>query len=500
MRRQRREARRHGGVRLHPARGPRGPLLLQGLRCGLQQGPEALPREARRREEVVVRVGLPAPDFDLPCAIPAHGGSVTFGRSRLRDHCGRWLAVLFYPRDFSLVCPTELTGASARIDEFRANDCDVVGISVDAPDVHAKWLATPQHAGGVEGLAFPLASDVGGGVARAFGVLDEERGVALRGLFLIDPDGRLQCHVVLPLTVGRGTDETLRVLSALRTGGLCPVDWRAGREAIDVEAQMQPGRVVSRYRIEAPLGSGGNAYVFRARDIALDRVVALKVFRPGAKATVGTMIEEARLAAALAHPNICTIYDVDDSEGIPLLAMECLGGVTLARRIAAKDLAPTEAARALIGIASGLAAAHARHIVHGDLKPGNVMVLPGGAAKVLDFGLARRADPRDLDQTRPGPTSGTPRYMSPERFRGHPTTGAADVFAFGVIAWECFTLRPAFAGTAIGQILRAINDVDPAAMAADLPEPWAGIVQRALQPDPAARTVTMAEIEELAGG
>lgn len=448
----------------------------------------------------MLRVGLPAPDFDLPCAIPAHGGSVTFGRSRLRDHHGRWLAVLFYPRDFSLVCPTELTGASARIDEFLAHDCDVVGVSVDAPDVHAKWLATPQHVGGVEGLAFPLASDVGGAVARAFGVFDEERGVALRGLFLIDPEGRVQCQVVLPLTVGRGTDETLRVLSALRTGGLCPVDWRAGRSPVDVEAQMQPGRVVSRYRIEAPLGSGGSAHVFRARDIALDRVVALKVFRAGARATVATMIEEARLAAALAHPNICTIYDVDDSEGIPLLAMECLTGTTLARRISSKDLGPADAARVLTGVAAGLAAAHARHIVHGDLKPGNVMVLPGGAAKILDFGLARRADPRDLDRTRPEPTSGTPRYMAPERFRGHPTTGAADVFAFGVIVWESFTHRSAFPGTAIGQILRAIADVNPAALAADLPAPWDEIVRRALQPDPAARTVTMAEIEGMLGG
>lgn len=439
------------------------------------------------------RVGHPAPDLDLPCANPGGG----YGRMRLADRRGNWVAVIFYPRDFSMVCPTELTGASARIDEFRAHGCDVVGVSVDPPEVHAKWMETPQHEGGVQGLAFPLASDGDGAVARRWGVWDDARGVALRGLFLIDPEGRLQAQTVLPLTVGRSTDETLRLLAALRTGGLCPVDWRGGAE-IDVEAQLRPGRVVGRWKIEAPLGSGGFAHVFRARDLALDRVVALKVFRPRSKGTVAAMISEARLAASLQHPNVCTIFDVDDGEGVPLLAMECLEGTTLARRLSSNDLGPAEASRVLRGIASGLAAAHAKCVVHGDLKPGNVMVLPGGHAKILDFGLARRANPADLDRTRQGPTSGTPRYMAPERFRGRPTTGAADVFAFGAIVVEAFTMRPAFAGTSVADLIRSVTAVDPAAHAASVPGPWSSIVRRALAPDPEQRTITMSEIATIA--
>src|SRR4051794_23717694 len=97
----------------------------------------------------VVRVGLKAPEFELECALPG-GGTQTF---RLAEKRGRWVALVFYPRDFSMVCPTELTGASARIEEFRAMECDPVGISIDPVDVHAHWLATPQHEGGVQGLA-----------------------------------------------------------------------------------------------------------------------------------------------------------------------------------------------------------------------------------------------------------------------------------------------------------------------------------------------------------
>ena len=440
------------------------------------------------------RVGLPAPGFDLPCAMP--GG--TFGRARLGDHRGRWTAVVFYPRDFSMVCPTELTGASARIDDFSAQDCDLIGISVDPPEVHARWMTTPQHAGGVEGLQFPLASDVGGAVARSYGVLDEERGVALRGLFLVDPEGLLQCQMVMPLTVGRSTDETLRVLAALRTGGLCPVNWRVGGAAIDIESVLHEGRVVGRYRIETPLGSGGYAHVFRARDLVLDRIVALKVFRPQSKGTMQTMIAEARLAASLSHPNVCTIYDVDDGEGVPLLTMECLEGITLSRRILSRDIPPAEAARIVSGLAAGLAAAHARHVIHGDLMPGNGMVLPGGFAKILDFGLARRIDPSDLDAAGAGPTSGTPRYMAPERFRGRQVTGASDVFAFGVIAYETFRQEPAFAGTTIPDLIRAVSALDPDHLAGGVPAPWDDVIRRALVSDPAARTITMREIAEIA--
>ncbi len=442
--------------------------------------------------EETLRVGLPAPNFDLPVALP--GGQRD--RATLAGYRGRWLALLFYPRDFSMVCPTELTGTSARIADFSALGCEVLAVSVDSVEIHASWLRTPQADGGVAGLAFPLASDEKAVVMRRYGVFDEERGVGLRGLFLVDPNGILQCQTVLPLTVGRGTDETLRVLAALQTGGLCPLDWRQGATAVPLEDQLRPGRVVSRYRIEASLGSGGFATVFRARDIGLDRVVALKVFRPGSRQTVTAMLEEARLAAALTHPNVCAVYAVDDSEGVPLIAMEHLEGQTMSRLLYDKRLGPADAVRVLGGIAAGLAAAHERHVVHGDLKPGNVIVTREGHAKIVDFGLARRASPTELGHTHESRTSGTPRYMAPERFRGHPVTGASDVFAFGLMAYEAFAQRPALPGSTVQDLVRQILSLDGPRLAAELPPPFDDLVRRSLALAPEARTITMREIAD----
>ncbi len=177
------------------------------------------------------KVGQPAPAFDMPSTknIEKLDENV-----RLDDYNGRWLVLLFYPLDFTFVCPTELTSFSDRYDDFEGIGAAVVGVSTDSVHSHRAWLKTPRDKGGVEGLRYPLASDITKSVARDYGVLIEDKGVALRGLFVIDPEGVLRYAVIHDLNVGRSADETLRVIQALQTGGLCQADWRPGQETLKV--------------------------------------------------------------------------------------------------------------------------------------------------------------------------------------------------------------------------------------------------------------------------
>jgi len=177
------------------------------------------------------KVGQPAPSFDMPSTknIEKLNENVQFD-----DYKGRWLVLLFYPLDFTFVCPTELTSFSDRYEDFEGIGAAVIGVSTDSVHSHRAWLKTPRDKGGVEGLRYPLASDITKTVARDYGVLIEDKGVALRGLFVIDPEGTLRYAVVHDLNVGRSADETLRVIQALQTGGLCQADWRPGQETLKV--------------------------------------------------------------------------------------------------------------------------------------------------------------------------------------------------------------------------------------------------------------------------
>ena len=155
---------------------------------------------------------------------------------RLSDYRGKWLVLVFYPLDFTFVCPTELTTFSDRYDDFEAIGADVLGISTDSVFSHRAWLQTPRDKGGVADLRYPLASDQTKDVSRAYGVLIENQGIALRGLFVIDPEGSLRYAVVHDLNVGRSAEETLRVIQALQTGGLCGAEWRPGQKTLTAGA------------------------------------------------------------------------------------------------------------------------------------------------------------------------------------------------------------------------------------------------------------------------
>lgn len=446
-------------------------------------------------------VGNPAPLFDLPCT--KHPGS-SRRRASLSDYRGRWLLLVFYPRDFSMVCPTELKGLSQRLEEFHDRDCNILGISCDPIELHERWISTPKSQGGLGGLNFPLASDVDGEISTAYGVYDPHRGLALRGTFIVDPEGIVQFEVVHSLSVGRRSQEVLRVLTALQSGGLCREDWMTDGSAIDPYEVLQPGNIFSHYHLDSEIGAGTFARVYLARDLQLDRPVALKVFNRDCPVTPSTALAEARSVAALNHPNICTIYAVDDAAGLPVIAMEYVQGRTLSSRLQIEQPSVDDLLHFARQIAGGLAAAHDAGIVHGDLKPDNIMVADDGLVKVLDFGLARRVDRLGLASSEETSALGyaengdglfgTPRYLAPEQTLGDPATFASDVFSLGVVFYEMATGRPAFGEGNVLQVMNQIRNVDPEAMALDAGGPFAPLLRSMLIPDPMRRHVEMRRI------
>jgi alkyl hydroperoxide reductase subunit AhpC len=180
----------------------------------------------------VVRVGEPAPAFTLPVFDPAQPEETDLTVS-LADYQGRWLVFFFYPMDFTFVCPTEILALADRRREFDDLGASVLGCSTDTLYTHRAWASTPRDKNGIQGTTYPLAADHSGEVARSFGVLVEPQHVALRGLFVIDPASTVQYAVIHALHIGRSTEETIRVLAALQTGGLCPSDWRPGQRTLE---------------------------------------------------------------------------------------------------------------------------------------------------------------------------------------------------------------------------------------------------------------------------
>jgi eukaryotic-like serine/threonine-protein kinase len=446
-------------------------------------------------------VGSRAPDFTLPStAWP----DTAEREVSLDDYRDRWLVLLFYPRDFSMVCPTELTALSVQYDEFARRDCDILGISTDSVASHQKWIATPRSQGGLGGLAFPLASDESGLVCQAYGVLVPRQHVALRGLFIIDPNGVLQYQVVHNLSVGRRSEEVIRVLDGLQTGGLCPESWSRDAPTLDPTRVLRSGSVVGQYRIEDEIGSGSFGVVYRAHDLTLERAVALKVFRPGRVGSPRKFLDEARAAAALNHPNVCTIHAIDENDGISMIVMEHINGQTLDMLLAGGRLSVDETRNITRQVSQGMSAAHARQIVHGDLKPANIMVGGDGAAKIMDFGLAQRRplaahaqEPGSLETVDPAGLSGTPAYMSPEQARSEPASLQSDVFSLGLMLYEMLTGEKAIRGDNLLDVLRQIDTLDAEKYSAGQPEPFATILRRALVPDVRKRDITMSAVAEM---
>lgn len=168
-------------------------------------------------------IGFPAPTFSLDAVV-----NTEFKKISLNDFRGKWVVLFFYPGDFTYVCPTEIRGFNKSLAEFKALNTEILAVSVDSKFSHQAWI----RSGALDTLGFPLLSDFSKQTTRAYGVLDEKAASARRGLFIIDPNGVIQHILIHNDKVGRSVDETLRVLKALQSEELCPIDWKPGGRTI----------------------------------------------------------------------------------------------------------------------------------------------------------------------------------------------------------------------------------------------------------------------------
>lgn len=178
-----------------------------------------------------------APDFAAQ-AVLADG---TISELKLSDYKGKWTVLFFYPLDFTFVCPTEIIAFSDRMGDFSAAGVEVIGVSIDSHFTHLAWRNTPRKEGGLGDLAYPLVADLNKSICRDYGVLIEDAGIALRGLFVIDPEGVVRAQIVHDLPVGRSVDEVLRVIKAFqytdKHGEVCPANWNEGSATMKPDPQ-----------------------------------------------------------------------------------------------------------------------------------------------------------------------------------------------------------------------------------------------------------------------
>jgi alkyl hydroperoxide reductase subunit AhpC len=183
---------------------------------------------------MTAQVTKPAPDFTADAVVNGD-----FKTLKLSDYRGKYVLLFFYPLDFTFVCPTELVAFSDQMDEFSKRGCQVIGVSVDSKYTHLAWVNTPRKQGGLGNIKYPIVADLNKAIGRSYGVLLEEAGVALRGLFLIDKEGVLRHALVNDLPIGRSVAEALRVLDALQhfeqNGEVCPANWTKGQQGMKAD-------------------------------------------------------------------------------------------------------------------------------------------------------------------------------------------------------------------------------------------------------------------------
>jgi Tol biopolymer transport system component len=280
---------------------------------------------------------------------------------------------------------------------------------------------------------------------------------------------------------------------------------------IPADEEGLSGRTLSHYRIIAPMAAGGMGIVYRATETRLERTVALKFLPPfliDDPASRERFVREARAIASIDHQNVCTVYEIDEADGLIFIAMACLEGVTLDERIG-NGLFPAEQAIDIaLQTARGLQAAHAKGIVHRDIKPANLMLIdtesPEAVVRILDFGIAQWTERTAL--TEDGLTVGTVSYMAPEQVAGSRVDGRADIWSLGVVLYQMLSGRLPFDGSSVREVLAAIAGPKPADLTAIrnvVSAEIVSILRKALEKDPAKRYQTasalIADFEALRG-
>ena len=273
-------------------------------------------------------------------------------------------------------------------------------------------------------------------------------------------------------------------------------------------ALLEPGRVLSHYRIVEKLGQGGQATAYKAEDLRLSRMVVVKILRSelaASEAAKRRFEREACLCSALDNPNISAVFDVGEANGLSYIVMQYVEGPTLKELMGGRPLETLGALSIAIQIADALAVAHAAGIVHRDVKPSNVIVTPGGQAKVLDFGLAKMLarDPEAAHDDDPLTDAGTPYgsigYGSPEQVAGEPVDHRTDIFSLGIVIYEMLSGQRPFKGTTIVDVLHSIVNNPPRPLAhfnPRTPPRLQAILNRALSKEPADRYQTMAALRD----
>ncbi len=270
------------------------------------------------------------------------------------------------------------------------------------------------------------------------------------------------------------------------------------------------GRTILHYRVVEKIGEGGMGVVYKARDLHLDRFVALKILPEERTADPDQklrFIQEAKTASSLNHPNIVTIHDIAEENGASFIVMECVSGKTLDQRIGRWGLRVSDTLKYGVQIADALAKAHSAGIVHRDLKPSNIMVNDDGVVKILDFGLAKLKEMMQCDElastatgeaapvTEKGTIMGTVAYMSPEQADGKTVDGRSDIFSFGSMLYEMLTGRKAFQGDSRISTLSAILNKEPAPLSVEIPRDLEKIVARCLRKNPDRRFQHMEDLK-----
>lgn len=325
---------------------------------------------------------------------------------------------------------------------------------------------------------------------------------ALEEAWTLDPAERTAFVASIPDASVRGEVESLL---AVDHGSIDhQMEQAIAAAAGRVIGDREPQSSFAHYRLLGILGSGGMGDVYLADDLREDRKVALKILPPAFSedpSRIRRFQREARAASALRHPNIVTVYEFGENDGQWFIAFEYIEGETLSARIAHGPVSIPDALRIAGQVAAGLSHAHKSGVLHRDVKPANVMLRPDGAAKLVDFGVAR-LDPVVFEggqSTHAGRLLGTPTYMSPEQAQALPLTPATDLFSLGAVLYEMLTGKAAFHNSDSREVVTAILSrriAPPSRKVPGVPPELDALIMKLLSPNPAARCASAQEVEE----